>query len=359
MALVARESGPDNSPMKRGIGSLAFATAVVLAGGCGSTGIGEAPGSGPTDRSSPVTSVRPTSIPSGPTTPSGRIAYVLGPDGDRELHVVDADGTDDRSCGTGAAPAWSADGSTIVFERLAPLAADGIELPDVYRATADCTGAVKVIADGSAPHLSPDGASLTFGRGIIDTGDAWIARSDGLMSMKLMTGTSPTWSPDGSWLLLNPAGGAVELGLIRPDGTGYHSLGGGHDPSWTPDGRIVYLRSDYPQATTTVRVIGLDGTAIDLVTGLGELASPRMLSDGRVIFVWNGDVWRIDPGSPEPVRLTDGLMAISGPSPSADGRWAAVAVDGNEPGLVAVSTDGGQVPVLRGAVSDGIWQPGG
>jgi hypothetical protein len=84
-----------------------------------------------------------------------------------------------------------------------------------------------------------------------------------------------------------------------------------------------------------------------------------MLVDGRVIFVWNGDAWRLDPASKEPFRLTEGLAIVSGPSASADGKWAAVAIEGTLPGLVAVSIDGGWTRVLTGAVSAVAWQPAG
>ena len=303
---------------------------------------------GPTDVPTPSPSIMPTPSPSGPAAAAGVIAYVLGPEGARELRVVAPDGTGDRSCGTGQAPSWAADGGTIVFA-----------FADIYRAAPDCTGVATVIKDGTTPHLSPDGTSITFGRGMIDTGDAWIVKADGSEPRKLMAGTSPTWSPDVAWLLLNPDSGKFELGLIRPDGTGYHSLGLGYDPSWTPDGRIVYLRSNDAAATVTLRVVALDGTSTDLFTAPGELGSPRMLADGRVIFVSNGDIWRLDTGSKVPVRLTQGLTVVSGPSPSADGKRAAVAVGGTEPGLAVVSIDGGTVRVLTGVVSSVAWQPVG
>jgi Tol biopolymer transport system component len=284
-----------------------------------------------------------------------------------ELHVVAPDRIADHSCGIGQTPSWSTDGGTLVFAGPESTTADGLPFPDVYRAAADCTAVARVIREGTAPHLSPGALPpgdesiapgwMTFNRGAIDTGDAWIANADGSEPRKLMAGSSPTWSPDGSWLLLNPDTGAFELGLVLADGTGYHSLGGGYDPSWTPDGRIVYLRSDYPNATATLRVIALDGTATDLFTAPGELGSPQMLADGRVIFVWNGDAWRLDPGSTEPFRLTEGLTIVSGPSASADENWAAVAIGGSQPGLVAVSIEGGWARVITGPVSDVAWQP--
>ena len=341
----------------------ALAAAIVLICACGASGATTAPPPSPsvpsTDIPATTTAETPASRASGPPASTGLIAYVVGPEGALELHVVAPDGTGDHSCGTGSAPSWSTDGRTLVFAGPEGTTADGLAFPDVYRAAADCTGAARLIKEGTAPHLSPDGARITFGRGVIDTGNAWIARADGSTPLMLMPGTSPTWSPDGSWLLLNPDTGAFELGLIRPNGSGYHALAGGFDPSWTPDGRIVHLRSDDPKGTTTLRVIGVDGKATDLFTAPGELASPLMLADGRVIFVWNHDAWRLDAGSQEPVRLTQGLTIVSGLSASTGGRWAAVAVGGAEPGLAVVSIDGGWVTTLTGAVSNVAWQPVG
>jgi len=351
----------------------ALVTVVLLVAACGAPGGTAGPSTGPTAGTPAVptatatpgltivspspASALPTPIASGPTAMAGLIAYVLGGQGAHEMHVVAPDGTGDRPCGVGSAPSWSADGGTIVVAGPASMTADGYEFPDVYRAAADCTGATMLIKEATTPHLSPDGAWITFGRGIVDTGDAWIAKADGSGPRKLMAATSPTWSPDGSWLLLNPDTGAFELGLVRPAGTGYHSLGFGSDPAWTSDGRIVYVRSDSPAATVTLRVTAVDGTATDLLTIPGEIRSPQMLSDGRVVFVWNGDLWRLDPGSTGPFRLTQGLTIVAGPSASSDGRWAAVADGGAEPGLVVVSIDGGWVRVLAGAVSAVAWQP--
>ena len=309
-----------------------------------------ASGPAPTTSASPIDSI-------GPTPTDGRIAYVVGSNGASELHVIEPDGTNDISCGPGSAPTWSWDGHQLLLAGAPHPTADGASFPDVLVAAPDCVDATRIVIEATAPHPAPDGTRLTFGRGVIDTGDAWIANADGSAQRRLAAGTSPTWSPDGAWLLFQPDTGVFELGLVRPDGSDLHSLGRGGSPAWTPDGRIVYLRSDVPAATTTVRVIALDGTATDLFTAPGDLASPAMLVDGTVVFLLDGDVWRLDPGSPEPVRLSEGLQAASALSPSPDGQRLAVAAGGSLPGLAVVSLDGGWARIAPGLVTDVAWQP--
>lgn len=352
--------------MRREMRRIAIGAAVVLIAACGTpaspspapASAPTVPAAAPTDPNEPLSDLRsPRDVIVPPS--SGSIAYVIGRDGARELHITLPDGTGDLSCGVGSVPSWSWDGQALVFAGPERPTADGYAFPDLYRAAADCTGVTMVIEEGTAPHLSPDGARLTFGRGVIDTGDAWIAQSDGSAQQQLMPATSPAWSPDGAWLSMTPdtGTGTVEFGLVRPDGTGYHVLTRGGAQSWTPDGRIVYVRADDPKASTTLRVITVDGAVTDLFTAPGEIESPQMLESGRVVFVLDGDVWRLDPGSRDPVRLSQGLQAASPLSLSPDGAWAAIAAGGTLPGLAVVSVDGGWIRTIPGDVSGVAWRP--
>ena len=302
-----------------------------------------------------VVTPSPTPSPSGPVAslPTGMIAYVVGPVGSGEVRVVSADGTGDVSCGIGSAPSWSTDGRTIFFAGPPTATADGF--PDTFRADADCTGITKAITEALAPHVSPDGRRIAFRRGMIDLGEAWIADADGSNQRRLPASSSPTWSPDGAWLLAQHVGVVFEVGVMRPDGTDYTALGSGYDPSWTPAGGIVYARSDFPAATTTIRTVTLDGLASDQFTGSGEIHWPQMLASGQIVFVLEGDVWRLGPGSSAPARLTQGLQVASRPSLSPDGAWVALATGGTDPGLAIVSLDGAVERLRSGAISDVVW----
>ena len=242
---------------------------------------------------------------------------------------------------------------TRVFAGPPTATADGF--PDTFRADADCTGITKAITEAAAPHISPDGRSIAFKRGIIDAGEAWIADADGSNQRRLSASSSPTWSPDGAWLLVQPSGVVFEVGVMRPDGTDYTSLDSGYDPSWTPAGGIVYAQSDFPAATTTIRTVTLDGLASDRFTASGEIGWPQMLASGQIAFVLEGDVWLLAPGSSAPTRLTQGLQVASRPSLSPDGAWVALATGGTDPGLAIVSLDGAVERLRSGAISDVAW----
>jgi hypothetical protein len=314
----------------------------------------------PTVAPTPVVTARSGTLASGPPQTEGLIAYTLATatgEG-RELRLIAPDGTGDQSCGTGSHASWSSRGFAFVYEGPSSPTAGGIEFPDVYRADGDCTRTSLVLREGARPALSPDDASLTFGRGIIDTGDAWIAASDGSNPRLLRSGSAPLWSPDGSWLLVNPSI-TFEVGIIRPAGTDFRVLAGGGQASWTPDGRIVLVRTDSAAGTSTIRVIALDGSSQDRLTVAGEIGWPRLVAGGRIVFLLDGDLWRLEAGAASPVRLTQGLDAAdSPPSPSRDGVWAAVAVGGGAPGLAVVALDGGGwLRIASGQISDPAWEP--
>ena len=145
-----------------------------------------------------------------------------------------------------AAPSWSPDGSRIAFERLDQDA----ETTDIF---------VRMVGDGSEinltnnrnvdilnrePSWSPDGTTLAFRRAIRGGSsgyDIWLMNSDGTGQHLLIAladaDLEPDWSPDGTKILF---AGGTGIYQIRPDGTGLTTLTGGgsispdHSPSWRP-----------------------------------------------------------------------------------------------------------------------------
>lgn len=315
------------------------------------------PATGPTPVPDPSGGPGPTPLASGSLPATGMIAYVIAGAAGPELHLLALDGSGDRALAKGSEPSWVPNGSALFFTAPASSSGDAPSVGDIWRVRADGTGLVGLIPDGHAPEVSPDGSTIAFGRGVIDTGDVMLANADGTNIRRLVAGTPPTWSPEGRWLLTNLDTGSFVLTLVRADDVGTRSLGPGFDPSWTPDGRIVYVRFDDARQAYEIRRVSVDADRAVLLAWAAPSATPIGLADGRVVFVSGGDLWRLDPGATAPARLTSGLAVTGAPSASPDGAWIAVAAAGR--GLFVVSAEGGWVQLVEGDVTDVAWSPGG
>jgi Tol biopolymer transport system component len=122
--------------------------------------------------------------------------------------------------GSQPAPAWSPDGSTIVF---------GVQDPSRILAVAPTGGAVRVLTRGSQPRWSPDGTRISFrGSGPAGIDEVWTMAADGTQKRRHTTSKPPPrgtprfgsypgpWSPDGAWLAY---GRTWALATMRADGT--------------------------------------------------------------------------------------------------------------------------------------------
>ena len=186
-------------------------------------------------------------------SPDGsRIAFLRG-DGRLRVHVMAADGSDERPITEhiSADPTWSADGTRIAF---VSYGAPELYFEEIHVVNADGTGE-RALTDypGSdyLPAWSPTGSHIAWSR----DGDVWLMRPDGSEKTRITSGRqdAPIWSPDGAWILVVRFVDAQslnsELFLIRPDGSDEVRLtnhsGPDESPAWSPDGtRIVFTRAE-------------------------------------------------------------------------------------------------------------------
>ncbi len=236
---------------------------------------------GPPPTPTPLPTPRPLPTLEGWAVPTpdprlqGRIYFVsdMEAQGDSELYVMNADGT------------------------------------DVTRLTSDWPG-------GSGVSLSPDGTKVIFNSTVLDkTMSIYVTNLDGSNLSRLTSNKSfdltPTWSPDGSRIAYSSQrGGPEDIYVMKADGSGEKRLtsapGFERDAAWSPDGgKIAFSMST--DGRYDIYVMDADGGNQTRLTGGGGGAfEPAWSPDGRrIAFTRDHDVYAMNADGSEIARLTD------------------------------------------------------
>jgi Tol biopolymer transport system component len=239
------------------------------------------------------TETRLTKNPSSETSGS-----IISPDGSQVVYgcdggmcTVDTEGGEPRfllaSAGWGLFyPTFSPDGAQIAYFD------GGGDVDNTLRViNADGSG-VRVVIDQEFGHVhdlawSPDGSRLAFqaaGGGPVRIEHVWIVGVDGSGLTDVSQegdawGAALRWSPSGRQLAYESPGG---IWVINADGSGLRqvALPGRRAPVWSPDGsRIAYLDED------SLYVADLDGTHVRALGTLELTPSPKPAVGGNGLRV--------------------------------------------------------------------------
>jgi Tol biopolymer transport system component len=176
---------------------------------------------------------------------NGRLAYEAA----GSIYMISPDGGTPSLLHTGLLPAFSPDGTRIVF---AQTPSDPLGPLTIWFADADGTNARQI---GTSPgprkfSWSPDGTRIAF---VSDDGSGFsvvVLKAEGggstTVSYDASASGPPSWSPDGTELAFTTTNDA-DIAVAKADGSGRRLLiqDSTRDvaPSWSPDGsQIAFLR---------------------------------------------------------------------------------------------------------------------
>ena len=201
---------------------------------------------------------------------TGSDIFTVLPDGTQLLNLSG------NEAASNSFPAWSPDGETIVFSAWKMESGN-----DLYLVNTDGSGLVQLTSapgDEWDADWDPQGKRLVFlsdrdnDPGVYDlylmdveSGQVTRLTDDGINHY------APAWSPDGSWIAFrgHADGGAGEIYVIRPDGTGLKNLTGhpseDWSPSWSPDGGQIVFQTNR-DGNWEIYVMDADGGNVENLT---------------------------------------------------------------------------------------------
>ena len=273
-----------------------------------------------------------------------KIAFVYGNSAfAQHIAVINEDGTGFKELTSGnrdTNPAWSPDGSQIVFS------GERIGGHNIIRMNADGTGQVPLTSSifpetNGEPAWSPDGTKIAFTSNRAGSGrnEIWVMNADGSNPVRLT---------------VNVQLGADISGPV---------YGMDFGPAWSPDGtRIVFWSARDNLASSELYVMNADGTnQVRITNDTAEDREPVWTRDGkRITFFSRGDgkngIYEITVNGTNERRITDGSLGDWSP----DGQILAHSdFDGSVQALYLVDADGSNREKLTNNGIDSrlpVWQ---
>jgi Tol biopolymer transport system component len=264
----------------------------------------------------------PTASPSSSPRPGrlvlafacGRLICMSRPDGAGRRALTGGREADDSD------PAWSPDGSQVVFARSEQGGSD------LYVVGADGKGLRKVSSVPSAdtqPEWSPDGKRIAFTTDRVGNREVEVMSVDGGEPVNLSHNPAedfgPTWSPDGTRIAYTSTrDGKPEVYVVQADGSKTTRLTiseGSSAPTWSPEGlRVVLVAEGIGLALVDLRAGSVQTITTDRFDG-----HPRWSPAGDLIAFQRGksgrtEIYTVKPDGKQVRQVTRDPGADRDPS---------------------------------------------
>jgi TolB protein len=235
-----------------------------------------------------------------PGIASTQIAFVSSRTGNKEIWVMDYDGTNQHQVtflrSIALTPRWSPDASQIVFTCYAPFrGAVSAQICIHSVLTGKLITFPRWPGTNSSPAWSPDGIKIMFMSSMYGDPELFLVDANGghLKRITYSPGadTSPAWNPKTGRqvVFVSDRGGSPQLYLMEADGSNAEKIplpdmGYVVDPTWSPNGQLLAFSWRRPNGNFDLYVMDLaTRQLVELTRDAARNERPSWAPDGRHI----------------------------------------------------------------------------
>ena len=249
---------------------------------------------------------------------NSRVAFISDRTGNKEVWMMDYDGSNQRQITRESAltltPDWSPDGERLVYTSYRR------NRPEMYIIHRQGGGRIRIdtkVNLNTSPAFAPDGRQIAFVGAVDGNTDIYVIDDDGSNLRRLTTGGSiestPAWSPTGRQIAFTSSrAGNPQIYVMDAEGTNVRRVsfdGNWNDDAvWSPDGEWLAYTSAI-SGRYQIRLYNLTTGETKVLAGRGSNEQPSWSPDGSALMFMSNrtgswQIYRIGLTDTDPVQLT-------------------------------------------------------